>query len=63
MSTAIASFIVILLAVAAMAIGVLFGRAPIRGSCGGAGCAACSGGCKHGAAADGGDSDAGERKC
>lgn len=49
MSTLIASFIVIALAVAAMALGVLFGRAPIRGSCGGIGgngsCAACSGRC------------------
>ncbi|MDH5539674.1 MAG: (Na+)-NQR maturation NqrM [Rhizobacter sp.] len=62
MSTLIASFIAIALAVAAMALGVLFGRAPIRGSCGGigggGGCEACSGRCErrreapeHGAAA------------
>ncbi len=31
----LASFIVILLAIAAMAIGVVFGRPSIKGSCGG----------------------------
>ena len=47
MSTLLASFVVIALAVTAMALGVLFGRAPIRGSCGGVAgnCAACSGNC------------------
>ncbi len=53
MTTLVASFVVLLLAVAAMAVGVLFGRAPIRGSCGGvagAGCAACSGRCERRAA-------------
>lgn len=38
------SFAVIVLAVVAMSIGVLAGRSPIRGSCGGVGgcCGACS---------------------
>ena len=35
MSTLIASFVILLLVVAGMAIGVMFGRAPIKGSCGG----------------------------
>lgn len=50
MTTILASFVALLLAVAAMAVGVLFGRAPIRGSCGGvagAGCSACTGGCER----------------
>lgn len=50
MSTLVASFVTLLLAVAAMAVGVLFGRAPIRGSCGGVGaggCAACRGRCER----------------
>jgi len=62
MTLLIATVVVFGLAVAAMALGVLFGRAPIRGSCGGvgggAGCEACSGRCarkreasEHGAAA------------
>ena len=53
MSTVIAAFVVLLLAVAAMAVGVIFGRAPIRGSCGGVGgaCAACTGTCERRAAA------------
>ncbi len=53
MSTILASFVIIALAVAAMAVGVVFGRAPIRGSCGGIageGCAACSGQCESRAA-------------
>lgn len=35
METLIASFVILLLVVAGMAIGVMFGRAPIKGSCGG----------------------------
>lgn len=49
MSTILASFVIIALAVAAMAVGVVFGRAPIRGSCGGLngrGCELCSGRCR-----------------
>jgi hypothetical protein len=63
MSMLIASFIALLLAVAAMAVGVLFGRAPIRGSCGGVGalgCAACTGRCKHSTADN--DSDTSREK-
>jgi hypothetical protein len=62
MSTMIASFVLILLAVAAMAVGVLFGRTPIRGSCGGVGgggCAACTGRCESSAAVN----DGGKEKC
>jgi hypothetical protein len=59
-STLIASFVAILLAVAAMSVGILFGREPIRGSCGGIGCAACARGCKRGAAA--GDAETAERE-
>ena len=48
------SFVVILLAVLAMAIDVLSGRRPIQGSCGGLngerGCALCSGQCRKRAA-------------
>ena len=35
MSTLIASFIVVVLIVAGMSVGVLFGRKPIKGTCGG----------------------------
>jgi hypothetical protein len=35
MSTFLAVFVVMLLIVAAMAVGVMFGRQPIKGSCGG----------------------------
>ncbi len=44
--TALLAFIVMLVVIAAMAIGVMNGRAPIRGSCGGlngGGCELCSG--------------------
>ncbi len=44
------SFLVILIAVMAMSIGVIYGRAPIRGSCGGLngrGCELCSGRCRQ----------------
>ena len=52
MTTIFASFIVLALIVAAMAIGVIMGRAPIKGTCGGlnngsgnadAGCSICGG--------------------
>ena len=55
MSTLFASFIVLALAVAAMAVGVIFGRSPIRGSCGGVaggGCAVCGGQCERRASRD-----------
>ncbi len=35
MSTFIAAFVLLLIVVAAMAIGVMFGRSAIKGSCGG----------------------------
>ena len=35
MTTVFASFIVLALIIAAMAIGVIMGRAPIKGTCGG----------------------------
>ncbi len=35
MTTLLVSFLVLLLVVAGMAIGVIFGREPIKGSCGG----------------------------
>ncbi len=34
-ATVIASFVVLVLVVAGMAIGVMFGRQPLKGSCGG----------------------------
>jgi len=50
MTTVFASFIVLALIVAAMAIGVIMGRAPITGTCGGlnngaadSGCSLCGG--------------------
>lgn len=50
MTTIFASFIVLALIVAAMAIGVIMGRAPIKGTCGGlnngdanSGCSLCGG--------------------
>lgn len=48
--TAVLSFLVILAAVMAMAVGVLAGRAPIKGSCGGVNgksCELCSGRCRN----------------
>lgn len=48
METMILSLVLILLSVAGLAIGVIMGRAPIKGSCGGlacikdAGCAGCT---------------------
>jgi hypothetical protein len=52
------SFLVISLAIAAMSVGVMAGRRPIRGSCGGlngAGCALCSGRCRKREDGDAGD--------
>ena len=51
METFILAFILILLAVAGLAVGVMFGRAPIKGSCGGLSCAgdgACACGRREG---------------
>lgn len=45
MNTFIAAFFVILLAVIAMAIGVIFGRSAIKGSCGGLNQVGLSGSC------------------
>lgn len=38
MGTFILTFVLILLAIAGLALGVIFGRAPIKGSCGGVSC-------------------------
>lgn len=49
LTTLMLSFLVIVLAILAMGIGVLAGREPIRGSCGGVNggpCELCSGRCK-----------------
>jgi hypothetical protein len=49
-STMLVSFAVMLIVIAAMAIGVMNGRRPISGSCGGlnsGGCELCSGKCKR----------------
>lgn len=35
------SLLIILLAIGGLAVGVLLGRPPIRGSCGGVGCGGC----------------------
>ena len=54
-ATLFLSFVVVALAVTAMAIGVMAGRAPIKGSCGGVGsggCELCSGNCRRKAADD-----------
>ncbi len=48
--TLILTFLVISAVIAAMSIGVMAGRAPIKGSCGGLngrGCELCSGKCKR----------------
>ena len=48
--TVLLSFVLIALVIGAMAVGVLNGRSPIRGSCGGlngGGCELCSGKCRR----------------
>lgn len=35
MTTLLATFLILLIVMAGMAVGVMFGRAPIKGSCGG----------------------------
>lgn len=48
--TILLSFVIVALAVSAMAIGVMAGRNPIKGSCGGlngGGCELCSGSCRR----------------
>ena len=52
LATLILSFIVIVVVIAAMGIGVMAGREPIKGSCGGlngGGCELCSGKCRQSA--------------
>ena len=49
------SFFLIALAIAAMSVGVMAGRQPIKGSCGGlnnGGCELCSGNCREKPAAE-----------
>ena len=46
MSTIIATFVILLLVVAGMAIGAMFGRSPIKGSCGGLNNVGFDGGCE-----------------
>ncbi len=53
--TFLPSFLFIAVAEAAMAVGVIEGRVPIKGSCGGVGsggCELCSGNCRRKAADD-----------
>ena len=48
--TMLLAFVLVALAIAAMAVGVMTGRAPIRGSCGGlngSGCELCNGSCRE----------------
>ena len=57
--TALLSFLIIGLVIAAMGIGVMAGRQPIRGSCGGlnsGGCELCRGDCPDAREADRGES-------
>jgi hypothetical protein len=46
MATFLFAFAIILLAIGGLAVGVAFGRPPIKGSCGGTGCDGC--GCGRG---------------
>lgn len=48
METFILAFVLILLSVLGLAIGIIFGRTPLRGSCGGIAClkAIACGGCR-----------------
>ncbi|MHA3976967.1 hypothetical protein ACW9UR_04705 [Halovulum sp. GXIMD14794] len=41
MATFLLTLAIILLSVAGLALGVMRGRAPLKGSCGGTGCEAC----------------------
>jgi len=41
------TFLVFLLSVTGLALGVLVGRQPLRGSCGGGACASCKGRCEN----------------
>lgn len=48
-TTLVFSFFIIVLAITAMSVGVMAGRRPIKGSCGGlnsGGCELCSGSCR-----------------
>jgi len=50
LQTVLITFVLILVVIAAMSVGVLAGRPPIRGSCGGVGNGPfelCSGGCRQ----------------
>ncbi len=46
METFILTFIILILAIAGLAVGVIAGRAPIKGSCGGLACQKDCGACK-----------------
>ncbi|MCK0097352.1 hypothetical protein MWU60_17370 [Yoonia sp. F2084L] len=45
MASIILTFLILLISMGGLAVGILLGRAPIKGSCGGLACANC-GGCK-----------------
>lgn len=50
LTTLMLSFVIVMLAVTGMAIGVMAGRSPIKGSCGGISggkCELCSGSCRR----------------
>jgi len=55
--TMLLSFVIIVMVIAAMGIGVMAGRKPIKGSCGGlngGSCELCSGKCRKAAGGSGG---------